>query len=72
MFIGIFSEFKVRFGTDLTRSTYYTCSDMHENATCCKWLSQKFVTNLCHSDAVVLINKSEGGSIEFTLNDSCF
>ena len=31
MFMGIFSEFQVRCGTDLTRSTYYTCSDIHES-----------------------------------------
>ena len=41
MFIGIFSEFHVRCGTDLTRSTYctaecakqqqqHTCSDIHK------------------------------------------
>ena len=58
MFIGIFSEFQVRCGTDLTRSMYYTCSDIQEIVTCYKWLSLKFVTNLCHLDAVVLINKS--------------
>ena len=58
MFIGIFLEFRVRCGTDLTRSTYYTCSDIHEIVSCYKWLSLKFVTNLCHPDAVVRINKS--------------
>ena len=56
MFTGIFSEFQVRCGTDLTRSTYYTCSDIHEIVTCYKWLSLKFVTNLYHPDAVILID----------------
>ena len=58
MFIKIFSEFQVRCGTDLTRSTYYTCRDINEIVTCYKWLSLKFVTNLCHPDDVVLINKN--------------
>ena len=29
MFIGIFSEYQVRCGTDLTRSTYYRYSDIY-------------------------------------------
>ena len=58
MFIEIFSEVQVRCGTDLTRSTYHTWSDIHELVTCYTWVSLKFVTNLCHPDAVVLINKS--------------
>ena len=57
MFIGIFSEYQDRCGTNLTRSTYYTCSDIHEIIIYGKRLSLKFVTNLCHPDAVVLISK---------------
>ena len=73
MFIGKFSEFQVLCGTDLIRSTYYTCSDIHITiVTCYKWLSLKFVTNLCFPDAVVLINRSQGDSIEFTLNYNYF
>ena len=37
---------------------YHTCSDIHRIDTCYKWLSLKFVANLCHPDAVVLISKS--------------
>ena len=71
MFIGISSEFQVRCGTDVTRSTYYTWSDIHEIVTCYKWLSLKLFINLCHPDAVVLITKSQEDSIASTLNDSC-
>ena len=72
MFIGIFSEFHIRCGTDSTRSTYHTCSDIHEIITCCTWLSPEFVRNLYHPDAAVLNSRSYGDCFEFTLNDSCF